>query len=311
MLRRCRDMTTRSMVKARRHRMLRHPVDVSIDYHDMPFAKMMRKTFAVFSEYKRGTDEFNRLATLHCVVDGERLTLGEVFRKDVGTNAIVVRRLLYRCRRRGIRMSSVTVDRGFHAVDVLEIIKGMGIPVVMPAVKLKRVKEAIAKYEAGEREAIAPHSMTSNSGQTTSYTVIIKRERKDRARMTEEIRKLAGLHDKDAQISDRYYVFATTMPDSWIGGDPHRVADFYRRRWGIEKYKLYEQMMPRTTSTNYVRILLWILPLMLYNIWVLARFITARQVADGSTDPPVTLKLFLSMLLDALNTQHLISRAPD
>ena len=159
----------------------------------------MRKIFAVFSEYKRGTDQFNRLATLHCVVDGERLTLGvEVFRKESDTNAIVVRRLLYRCRRRGILMSSVTVDRGFHAVDVLEIIKNTGIPVVMPAVKLKRVKEAIIQYDAGEREAVAPHSMTLASGQTTSYTlVIIRRERKDRARMTEETRRLAELHDKD------------------------------------------------------------------------------------------------------------------
>ena len=242
MLKRCRDMITRSMVKARRHGMLRRPVDVSIDYHDIPFyAKVMRKIFAVFSEYKRGTDQFNRLAPCTAWVDGERLTLGvEVFRKESDTNAIVVRRLLYRCRRRGILMSSVTVDRGFHAVDVLEIIKNMGIPVVMPAVKLKRVKEAIIQYDAGEREAVAPHSMTSASGQTTSYTlVIIRRERKDRARMTEEARRLAELHDKDAQISDHYYVFATTMPDSWIGGDPHRVADFYRRRWGIENsYKL-------------------------------------------------------------------------
>ena len=183
MLKRCRDMITRSMVKARRHGMLRRPVDVSIDYHDIPFyAKVMRKIFAVFSEYKRGTDQFNRLATLHCVVDGERLTLGvEVFRKESDTNAIVVRRLLYRCRRRGILMSSVTVDRGFHAVDVLEIIKNMGIPVVMPAVKLKRVKEAIIQYDAGEREAVAPHSMTSASGQTTSYTLVIIRRREERS----------------------------------------------------------------------------------------------------------------------------------
>ena len=156
--------------------------------------------------------------------------------------------------------------------------------------------------------------MTSASGQTTLYTlVIIKREKKDRARMTEETRRLAELHDKDAQISDHYYVFATTMPNSWIGGDPHRMADFYRRRWGIENSyksydKLYERTRPRTTSTSYsVRILLWILPFALYNIWILARFMAARQEADGSTDPPVTLKLFLSMLLGAATAQCLIS----
>ena len=107
------------------------------------------------------------------------------------------------------------------------------------------------------------------------------------------------------------------MPDSWIGGDPHRVADFYRRRRGIENSyksydKPYERTRPRTTSTSYsVRILLGILPFALYNIRILARFMAARQEADGSTDPPVTLKLFLSMLLDAATAQCLISQAPD
>ena len=36
MLSRCRDMVTRSMVRARRHEMLRHPVDISMDMHDIP-----------------------------------------------------------------------------------------------------------------------------------------------------------------------------------------------------------------------------------------------------------------------------------
>ena len=160
--------------------------------------------------------------------------------------------------------------------------------------------------------------MTSASGQNTPYALVtIRRERKDRARMAKEARRVDELHDKDAQISDHCHVYAATMPDSRIGGDPHRVADFCRRRWGIENSymsydKLYEQMRPRTTSTSHsVRILLWILPFALYNIWILARFMAARQEADGSTDPPVTPKLFLSMLLDAATAQRLISQAPD
>ena len=52
------------------------------------------------------------------MVDGHRLTLGvEVVRRGDDT-AETVQRLLWRARRRGIRMSSITVDRGFHSVDV-------------------------------------------------------------------------------------------------------------------------------------------------------------------------------------------------
>ena len=123
--------------------------------------------------------------------------------------------------------------------------------------------------------------------------------------MTAEARALAELHDKEASVEDRYYVFATTMGLEWIGDDPHRVAEFYKRRWGIENsYKSYEQMRPRTTSTDYsVRILLWFIPFIFYNIWILARFLAARRglVRDGR--PPCTPRLFTSMLLDAATVQ--------
>ena len=308
MLSRCSRMVTRSMLQARRHGMLRRPIDVAIDEHDIPsYAKVMNMAYAVFSRYKKGTKKFHRLATLHCVVDGHRLTLGvEVVRREDDT-AGTVRRLLWRARRRGIRMSSITIDRGFHSVDVMEAIKATGIPLVMPAVRLARIKGAIKEYGAGERGAVSTHAMTNSAGRSASYTLaILEREAREKkyAGMTPEDRRLAELHDKDAQVR-QYYVFATTMSDAWIGGDPHRVAEFYRRRWGIENsYKSYEAMRPRTTSTDYsVRILLWFIPFILYNVWILARFMAARGRAHLGARPPVTLKLFVSMLLDAANTQ--------
>ena len=90
------------------------------------------------------------------------------------------------------------------------------------------------------------------------------------------------------------------------GGDPHRVAKFYRRRWGIENFRNYEQMRPRTTSTDYsVRILLWFIPFTLYDIWILARFMAARgRGHHPGARPPVTLGLSVSALLDAANMQH-------
>ena len=202
---------------------------------------------------------------------------------------------------------SITLDRGFHSVNVIEAVKSLGIRMVMPAVKLERVKEIIEKYEAGELEAISTHTITNNSGKSASYTlVILERDvlKKKYARMTPEARRLAELHDKDARVK-QHYVFATTMSCDWIGGDPHRVAEFYRRRWGIENsYKSYEQMRPRTTSTNYsVRILVWFIPFLFYNIWTLARFLAARRGLVRNGRPPCTLSLFTSMLLDAATVQ--------
>ena len=71
--------------------------------------------------------------------------------------------------------------------------------------------------------------------------------------MTEKVKKLAELHYKGTQISDRYYVFATPVPESRMGGDPHRVAEFYRRRWGSRT------LASRTTTTydEAANFLLW------------------------------------------------------
>ena len=62
---------------------------------------------------------------------------------------------------------------------------------------------------------------------------------------------------------------------------------------------------PRTTSTDCsVRILLWFISFILYNVWILARFMAARGGGyHPGARPPVTLNLFVSMLLDAANMQ--------
>ena len=77
----------------------------------------------------------------------------------------MVERLLRGCRRRGIRVRSLAVDtRGFIPSPSCAGPKKMGIPIVMPAVKLPRIKECIHEYDAGERGAVSEHAMTSASG---------------------------------------------------------------------------------------------------------------------------------------------------
>ena len=110
----------------------------------------------------------------------------------------------------------------------------------------------------------------------------------------------AALLKKGGCVTDQYYVFATTMPDSWIGGEPERVAEQYRMRWGIENsYKCHGQMRPKTT-THSVRIVFLFIPFVFYNLWILAAFIAAREKEYTIERMPCTLSQFTSILLDSL-----------
>ena len=275
MLARCRTILHRSVPQARRRGMLRGAVYVSIDMHDIPFyAKCMRLIYAVKSRSKSGTGTFNRLATIHYVTAGHRLTLGvEVVRRHDET-ADVVGRLLDGCTKKGINIAPLTMDRGFYSVSVINAVTKRGVPAVMPTVKTRRVKKEIRSHDSGEKGAVIAHEISSGKD-SASYTLIsLKRKEKASPIDDEELRVLDELYsnnDNDAkdEISKEYYVFATTMDGEWMreDGDPYTIAKFYKRRWGIENsYKCHEEIRPRTTSTKYsVRILWRCLPFILYN----------------------------------------------
>ena len=77
----CGRMIKCSMRRLRRHGLLRKPVDIAIDFHDIcrydvnPDMKYMR-----YSKYKNGTKQFNTLASVHCVTEGFRACLGVLMR---------------------------------------------------------------------------------------------------------------------------------------------------------------------------------------------------------------------------------------
>ena len=92
--------------------------------------------------------------------------------------ACVLRRLLETCRRHRIEFPSITLDRGFYSAGVINLVKETGIRMVMPAVKHDRVKDLIKEYDAGKLDAISAHTITSKTGETASYTLVIKRKEK-------------------------------------------------------------------------------------------------------------------------------------
>ena len=151
-----------------------------------------------------------------------------------------------------------------------------------PAVKHDNIKDMIKKYDAGELDAISAHTISSGDRSGSFRLIILRRPKRERS-ISGEARALARLYEQ-VRVEDEYYVFATTLPDSRIEGDPNHVADIYRMRWGVENpYKSYEQLRPWTTSNKHsVSIILWFLPFVLYNLWMMARYITARQAGTAA-----------------------------
>ena len=239
MMTRCKIMLGKSVLQARRRGMLRGPVDVLIDMHDVPlYAKIMRLVYAIKSRSKHGIDTFNRLATLHCVTNNQRLTLAvEIVRREDET-ADVVGRMLDWCARHGINISSLTMDRGFYSVAVINAVKKRGVPMIMPAVKNSRTLDKIKQHHSEEIGAVTEHTISSENDSATFNLIIIKRNKKDvsakddtESKILDELYKNKDDGNSKDPIGKKYYVFATTMYGEWMreGGDPHVIAEFYKK----------------------------------------------------------------------------------
>ena len=324
MLIRCSKMVDRSVRRARRHGMLKGGVDVSIDEHDIPlYAKVMNLLFAVTSKYKKGTDVFTRLATIHCVADGQRMTLAVILVRRSDDMEDVVGRLLEYCQKRGIRINSLTLDRGYYSTRVVSEIKRRGIPFLMPAVRRPRIFDALKAFSKGDIPAASEYTMISDDKKTSEdVTLVIVERPKKRRRMSAENQKLMELYEKQTDSRDKYIPFVTTMKFPDVQNNPKQAAEFYRRRWGIEvSYKGYESIRPWTTSTSHsVRILLLFFPFVVYNAWILVNYMERRRAEQaaaqaaaqgtapcpsGDGRPACPLGLFASMLHDILNRRAL------
>ena len=214
--------------------MFRKPVDVAIDKHLVcRHDKFDRVVNTIKSKYNRGTCNFNCLATVNCIVEDSRAFLGAKLFLRGQSNSQTVSELIERCRRKGIAIRSLKMDREFFTVDIMNMLDAAGITFMVPAIKTPGVKRAINEFRQGVRDAVSRHPLTSADGSTAEFTLIIL--------------------DKG---DGKFHAFATnaSMGDvlaynSGIMEGVEGFAEEYRSRWGVETaYKDYESARPRTTS---------------------------------------------------------------
>ena len=152
-------------------------------------------------------------------------------------------RLLRGRRGRGVRVRSPATDRGFHSVDVIRRVNGMGMPIVMPAVKISRIKERTRESDAGGRGAASEHATASASGGTAPCKLVIAGRRNRAKGATKEAKRPSKPREKEASVAYKHHAFAAAMPDSRIGNNPRKAAEFCRVRRGMENpHKSYVQM---------------------------------------------------------------------
>ena len=310
---RCDETIMRTVRQARRRGMLRRPVNVAIDFHKIGrYDRIKNMLFMVKSKYENGTCTFNSLATAHCTVAGSRLCLAAILATRGDQKAVLVARLLDKCRQNGVGINLLTLDREFYTREVMKLLNDRNIRFLMPAARTGSVVGAIREHQAGRRAAVSWHTIISSSPRKVEgFTLVIRPAKSARDAAEVETGEKSG----DTTIrGDRpaHHVFATSIPAYVIAGDPDRFVELYRQRWGIETgYRCYEEIRPRTTSRHEsVRILLMFFPFLLYNAWVIAGHLLERRYGSRYRQG-LTITLLVTLFVDFSGQSALMERPPD
>ena len=130
-------MIARSVKRLRRHGLLRKPVDIAIDFHDIcRYDKNPGMKFMGYSKHKNGTRLFNALASVHCVTEGARACLGVLVRTRDVFPAYAVAALLDVCGNNGIKGAHPPAGpRVLLGLDDEPAVDARDITWLMPAVK--------------------------------------------------------------------------------------------------------------------------------------------------------------------------------
>ena len=115
MLAGCTQMIARSVRRLKRHGLLREPVDIAIDFHDIcRYDKNPDMKFMRHPEHKNGTHLFNTLVSVRCVTEGCRACLGVLVRTRDIFLADAVAALLDMCGNNGVRVRTLLLDSEFY-----------------------------------------------------------------------------------------------------------------------------------------------------------------------------------------------------
>jgi hypothetical protein len=261
-------------------RLRRRSWRVAIDWHLVPYygEPDQSPNELYHSKPHAGTTTFHAYATA-CIVDyGQRYTVALTWVRKHETMIRVLGRLFEQIERIGLKTRCLLLDAAFYNLDVVVFLQERNLPFLMPAVirgrKPKRGKprtglRLLQKQGAGWHA----HTLKRGKSQADISICITYRTYRKRGQQTRQNQQL---------------LFA-----AWrVRGEPAKIRQLYRRRFGIESsYRQRRQARIYTcTRDPRLRLVFVAVSLLLRNLWV---WIHAECLAEQT---PNGLELRLDLL---------------
>jgi hypothetical protein len=227
---------------------------VAIDIHEIPYYGKVNNPFIMGCKHKNGTSYCYKYATIDIVEKNQRFTLKAIPLTPLSNdNATIVNELLQHALKY-VHVKYVLLDRGFFAVDVIKVLVNLKLKYIMPAVKNDKIKH-IVKNNLEKKSYFLKYTMVSGKNNAT-FNLMVKYDEKDK----------------------EYYTFATNFEIKYKD-DIERIAELYRKRWGIETgYRVKKDFLAITTTECYIiRMLYFMVSVILYNFWLLCNLIYCRE----------------------------------
>jgi putative transposase len=210
------------------------------------------------SQAKSGTTHFHAYATCYMVHRGRRYTVA-LRQVEKGIPLVeVVKCLLRRATRAGVRPNLLLLDRGFYSVAVIRYLQAARYPFLMPVI-LKGRRASHPEGPSGTRV----FATWKRSG-WSHYTLTSADHRKATVNIGVHCRNWRGRHGRHGRRT-LIYAFWGIQPKTtqWI-------FQVYRQRFGIEtSYRQLGEACIKTTTRNPTLRLLFVgIALFLRNVWV-------------------------------------------
>jgi hypothetical protein len=282
-----------SAFSAQAHKSLRkRPQPIAIDLVQVPYYGQVPEDDRAVrrGQAKRGTTRFHTYATAYVMSHGRRFTLAMTYVWKDDTLEDVLRRLIEKVRKMGLRIRYLLLDREFYTLDVISYLKAARCPFLMPVVRRGRKPKDPAKAKGPrkffewKRSGWATHTL-ERDGRKAEVQIGVARHDSTSRR---------GRRTKQILV----YAFWGLAPSS-----PRWVRETYRQRFGIETtYRQMHQGRAKTTSGKPIlRLLLIGIALLLRNAWVWFHLTClAERLRGGGLRLHLDRLRFRTMLLSLL-----------
>jgi len=244
------------------------PKILAIDGHDIAWYGDKNRKELVSVKNRRGTNLGHRYTSIESVEDFERFTFASIPTKQFDAKEELIRNLVLETMK-WVDIALLLLDKGYYNVKCINMLSSLKVPFLMPVLRNKKIQNL--QIAAFRLAACIPD--TPNRYYVTEYTMV-----------NSQTKKTATFNivfyftpNKNPTEFDDCFIFATNQEVSVE--NVTKLANLYRKRWGIENgYKVKEELRGKTCSRYYsTRLLFQMLSILLYNIWALFNYIHRKK----------------------------------